>query len=255
MMQLLLKEMRAWREKMDAETRATQARTEATKARTEATKAETEVIKARTRAMREKMGASHMEMVSAFKPEIEEETMACRETMEAHQEEEKLTSPDGKPEAAQKAEVPAENATVMLVGEPKKKRHRDRKLATERRRQKPKTSNRENCRPQKRLAVARSGKVTRHRKEIDRKMSRCTTVARRKTDIVRKNLTQGAGGFPRKRLVMADKMTHCLSMAEHKRLRPQGDQSDPRTSLHKDVLERAREELGSRKAIRLETAK
>jgi hypothetical protein len=92
----------------------------------------------------------------------------------------------------------------MPVGEPKKKRRKDRKLAAEHRRQKPKTSTRENCEPQKRLAVARSGssrrgKVTQHTKETDRKISRRAAVARRKRDIAR------TGGFLRKRLVMADK--------------------------------------------------
>jgi hypothetical protein len=53
----------------------------------EVTQAETEAIKARTAAMREIIGASHMEMVSAPKPEIDEETMACRETTEARLEE------------------------------------------------------------------------------------------------------------------------------------------------------------------------
>jgi hypothetical protein len=46
------------------------------------------------------------------------ETTACQE-MEARPEEKKPTSLDRKPEAAQKTEVPAENATVMPVGEPK----------------------------------------------------------------------------------------------------------------------------------------
>jgi hypothetical protein len=162
------------------------------------------------------------ETAAVIEPETEVKMMACQE-MEAHQEEKKPTSLDRKPEAALKTEVPAENATVMPVGEPKKKRHRDRKLATEHRRQKPKTSTRDNCGPQKRLAVAcsglgRRGKVTWHMKEIDQKMSRRATVARRKRDIARKNLAQGPGGFPRKRLVMAHKkMSRCATVARHTR--------------------------------------
>jgi hypothetical protein len=169
---------------------------------------------------------SRKETAATFKPETEVRTMACQE-MEAHQEEEP-TSADRTPEAAKQREVSVDDAELMPVGEPKKKRRRDRKLAAEHRRQKPKTSTRENCGPQKRLVVARRGmsrraKVAR-KTPIDWKMSRRAIVARRKRDIVRKNLTQGAGGFPRKRLVMADKkLTHCVSMAEHKRLRPQGD--------------------------------
>jgi hypothetical protein len=106
------------------------------------------------------MGASHMEMVSAFKPEIEEETMA---------------SVDTKPEVAQQ-EVPIEEAEVMPVGEPKKKRRRDRNQRN------MKNSTWENCGPQKKLAVARRGmsrrgKVTQHTKETDKKMSHRATVA------------------------------------------------------------------------------
>jgi hypothetical protein len=74
---------------------------QAIQARTEVTQAEMEAIGARTAAMQEKMGASHMEMVSAFKLEIKEETMACQETTKAHLEEEKLASVDMKPEAAE----------------------------------------------------------------------------------------------------------------------------------------------------------
>jgi hypothetical protein len=112
-------------------------------------------------------------------------------------EEEEPTSADRKPEAAEQREAPVDVAEVMPVGEPKKKRRRDRKLAAERRRQKPKTSTRENCGPQKSLVAARSGtsrrgKVTRHSKEIDRKMSRRATVAWRKRNIFRKSWTQGS---------------------------------------------------------------
>jgi hypothetical protein len=176
--------------------------------------------------------------------------------MEAHQKEEEPTSADRKPEAAEQREVPADDAEIMLVRELKKKWHRDRKPATECRRQKPKTSTLGNYGPQKRLAVARNGssrrkKVTWNTKEIDRKMSRCATVARRKRDIMRKNLAQGACGFPRKRLVMADKeITHCASMVGHKRLRPQEDQLESRTSPHKDASKRTQEKLELRETTR-----
>jgi hypothetical protein len=96
-------------------------------------------------------------MVSAFKPKIEEETMACRESTETRLEEKELILPDRKPEVAQKEEVPTENAEVIPVGEPRKKRRKDRKPAAERRRQKLMDLMRENCRPQKKLAVARRG--------------------------------------------------------------------------------------------------
>jgi peroxiredoxin family protein len=77
----------------------------------------------------EKMDASHKEMVAEIKPERDVETMACQETTEVRIEEEKLTSVDRKPEVAEQREVPVEDAEVMAVGEPKKKRRTDRKLA------------------------------------------------------------------------------------------------------------------------------
>jgi hypothetical protein len=83
-------------------------------AETEATRAEARAIQARTKAMREEMGTSHMVMVSEFKPEIEEETMACREATKARLEEEKPVSVYTKPAAAQQEEVPI----VIPVGEP-----------------------------------------------------------------------------------------------------------------------------------------
>jgi hypothetical protein len=89
------------------------------------------------------METSRKETATIIEPETEVKTMACQE-MEAHQEEEEPTSADRKPEAAEQREAAVDDAEVMLVGEPKKKRRRDRKLAAEHRRQKPKTSTREN---------------------------------------------------------------------------------------------------------------
>jgi hypothetical protein len=71
---------------------------------------------------------SHKETASLIEPENEVKTMACLGT-EARPEVEKPTSTERKPEAEEVYEVPAENATVMPVGEPKKERRRDRKLA------------------------------------------------------------------------------------------------------------------------------
>jgi hypothetical protein len=77
---------------------------------------------------------------------------------------------DRKTEVALQREVPVEDAEIMPVGEPKKKRRRDRKLAVECRRQEPKNTTWGKCGSQKRLAVARRGmshrvKVARHTKE------------------------------------------------------------------------------------------
>jgi hypothetical protein len=91
------------------------------------------------------MDASHKEMVAESKPEMDVKTMACQE-MEARPEEKKPTSVDTKPEVAQKEEVPVQDATVVPVGESKKRKRRgDRKLVAERRCQKPKDTTREKC--------------------------------------------------------------------------------------------------------------
>jgi hypothetical protein len=269
MMELLLKEIRAGQEenrinpeKMDADRRTDKedflAKMDANQAKADADRAQMQEMMKMLQAYQAKTDAvqlamqvtetSRIETATAFKLETEVKTMACQE-MEAHQREEEPTSAERKLEAAKQREVPVDEAELMPVGEPKKKRRRDRKLVAEHRRQKPKTSTRKNCGPQKRLAITHRG-TTRHAKvarkaPIDRKMSRCPTVARCMRDIVRKNLTQGASGFPRKRLVMANKtITRCASMAEHKRFRRQGDQLESRTSPHKDALERAQEEPG-----------
>jgi hypothetical protein len=95
-------ETATWKEKMAAETRA---------------------IQARTKAMRENMGTSHKKMVAVIEPGRNMETIACQE-MEARLIKKTPTSPDRKPEAAQKVEAPSQNATVMPVEEPKKKQRR-----------------------------------------------------------------------------------------------------------------------------------
>jgi hypothetical protein len=135
---------------------------------------------------------SRKETTAVIKPN-EVETMACQ-GMEARQIEEKPASLDKKPEAAQQEEVPLDDAEVIPVREPKKKKRRDRKLAAEHRRQKTKTSPRENCGPQTRLAVTRRGTTRRakvaRKMQADQKMSRRATVARRKRDIVKSYLPQ-----------------------------------------------------------------
>jgi hypothetical protein len=87
----------------------------------------------------EKMDNSHKVMAAKTKPDRVMEEMACQETMEAHlvmdkktmacQEmdarQEKPTSLDRKPEAAEERHVPEENAEVIPVGEPRKERRRD----------------------------------------------------------------------------------------------------------------------------------
>jgi predicted phage tail protein len=88
--------------------------------------AEWKAWRAKMAAMLENMDANHGKMMSITR----KRTMACLETKEARLEEKKPISVDTKPEAVQK-EVPKEDAAVKPVRGPKKKRHKDRKLAPE----------------------------------------------------------------------------------------------------------------------------
>jgi hypothetical protein len=185
--------------KMEANRKPDQEKAEADRARTQEMMNMLQAYQAKTDAVLPAMQVtetSHKETAAVFEPETEVKTMACQ-GMEAHQEEEKPASLDMKPEVAQQEEVPVEDAEVIPVGELKKKRRRDRKLAAERRRQKTNTSTQENYGPQKRLAVAhtgssRCGRVTRHMKETDQKVPRRATVARCIRDIFKPNMTPRA---------------------------------------------------------------
>jgi hypothetical protein len=128
MLELLLKEVRAWGEKIDAETRATQARTKAIEARTAAMRDKR--LKANMNASQEETTACQdaketnpkdkADVVDGHKiPNEEEETMACQ-GMEARLEDEEPTSVDMKPEVAQDEKVRVKDATVMPVREPEK---------------------------------------------------------------------------------------------------------------------------------------
>jgi rubrerythrin len=124
------------------------------------------------------METSHKETAAVIEPETEANTMAYQE-IEAHQEEEEPTSADRKPKMAKQREAPVDDAEVMPVGEPKKKSRRDRKLAAEHRRQKPKTSTRENCGPQKDWPSPAEGQAAvRKRHGIRSKPTRRCPVAR-----------------------------------------------------------------------------
>jgi hypothetical protein len=113
---------------------------------------------------------------------MDEKTMACQE-MEARQEEEEPSSVDRKPEVAEQREVPVEDAEVMPVGELKKKRRRDRKLAAERCCQKHERAQCQDGCQTKGLAIARR-RTSHHatvarqmQKRRDKRMSRRATVA------------------------------------------------------------------------------
>jgi hypothetical protein len=163
-------------------------------------------------------------VIPVGEPEEDMTSINRKKTMACHEMEERLeeqpTSVDRKPEAAEQREVLVENAEVMPVGEPKKKRRRDRKLAAERRRQKPKNSTRENCGPQKKLAVDRGGTTRRakvaRKTPVDRKMSRRATVARNKGDIVKSYLTQEKCHPRRKLIASRTRTTHRAGVARCK---------------------------------------
>jgi hypothetical protein len=110
---------------------------------------------------------------------IGEETMASHEMMEARQEVDKPASVDTTPEVAHEQEVPLEDAVVMPVGEPRKRR-RDRRNLAAQRRQKKEERNLDAKRhgKQQNTVAARRG-TTRHAK-----------VARRKENLIRKNRTR-----------------------------------------------------------------
>jgi hypothetical protein len=120
---------------------------------------------------------------------------------------------------AQQQEVPIEDAEVMPVEEPKKKRRRDRQLATECRHQEPKDMIRINGGPPKELAVARRGttrcvKVAR-KAPID-KMSRCAAVAWQNDKRSSKKMSRHATVARRTRDTLAPNMTHHAKVARHR---------------------------------------
>ncbi|PNF39393.1 hypothetical protein B7P43_G13216 [Cryptotermes secundus] len=127
-------------------------------------------------------------------------TMACRET-EARPEGEKPASANRKPEAAGLREVPIQDAEVMPVGEPKKKRRRDRKKRN------MKNSTREKSGPQKKLAAP------------CRKTSRRATVARRWRNDFKKETPQGTFGCRREDLAPRSRASKRLEDQEERRSR------------------------------------
>jgi hypothetical protein len=135
------------------------------------------------------------------------------------QSEEEPSSVDRKPEVAEQREVPVEGAEVMPIGEPKKKRRRDQKLAMERRLQKQKNSTLESCGPPKELVVAHRGTSRRvdvaQQKKISRKVSRRSTVAWRRRNILRKSMTKGKCG-PRHEFAADRNMTNRAGVTRHK---------------------------------------
>jgi hypothetical protein len=95
--------------------------------------------------------------------------------------------------------IPKEDAAVMPVGEPRKRR-RDRNLAAGRR-QKPKKRIQASCESRRRLNIA------------SKKMTRRVTVAWRKRNIFRRIVTQGNCGLRKRLVVTIKRTTRCAKMA------------------------------------------
>jgi hypothetical protein len=156
--------------------------------------------------MRQEMNAGHKEIMAWLKDlKINgEETMTCQEKTEVRLEEEEPTSVEMKPEVAHE-EVPLEDAVVMPVGEPRKRRRDQRHLAAQRRQKKEeeRTQSKNECR--KDLVAARRGTTRR------------ATVAWRKRNIERKSWTQRNCGL-RKQVTAAEiRVTRRAGVARHKR--------------------------------------
>jgi hypothetical protein len=160
------------------------------------------------------METSHKEIVAEWKSETEIKTMACQE-MGAPQEE-KPTSRDMKPEAAEEREVPVQDAEVMPVGEPRKEGRRNRNH----RNKKKRTQGNNGC--QSRLAAARRG--TSHRATVARLkdsrmdigMFRRARVTRRKRHILKSYIKEGKCRARRELVDSRTRTTHRAKVARRK---------------------------------------
>jgi hypothetical protein len=155
-MQQIIGMLAIMQERMDANTKAmqeNQAKSDADrKADREERKPDKEEMlakmEANTKAMQEnqettarmdvKIGSMHDELISTLKnfKFNGKETPACQETMEARLEAEEPVSVDTTPEVADDQEVPVEDAEVLSVAEPRKRRRDERNLAAVRRQKK-----------------------------------------------------------------------------------------------------------------------
>jgi hypothetical protein len=124
------------------------------------------------------------------------EIMACQRNTETSLAEEEPTSVDMKPEAAQQYDVPKEDAEMMPIGGPKKRRM-GRKLAAERQ-GKPKERNQGKDGRRKKFAVARRG--TTGRAKVALCMENAVGKVRARDNVVRgapKERTLGRRHQPR----------------------------------------------------------
>jgi hypothetical protein len=129
--------------------------------------------------MQERMNASHNEMLDKIEARMgglltdindtRKETMTCQGNTKARLEGEEPTSVDMRPEAVQ--QVPREDATVMPVGGPKKRRRDRNPDARHRGKPKERTQGKDGCR--KNLVAARRG-TTRRAAVARRRRNFCT---------------------------------------------------------------------------------
>jgi hypothetical protein len=124
----------------------------------------------------------------------------CQSETAASQEATKTEPDPGKMQSVEEhLEIPKEDAVVMPVGEPRKRR-RDRNLAAGRR-QKPKRRIQASCKSRRKLTVA------------GKKITRRATVAWRKRNIFRTIVTQGNCGLRKRLVVTGKRTTRCAKMA------------------------------------------
>jgi hypothetical protein len=175
--QQMLQQLLAMQEKADADRKAYQEKVEAEH------KAWLERIKTFWQADREETDIKLKELTETAEKTVlnrnkipKEEVAVDSETAPSQEATKTERDPEMMQSAEEHQEFPKEDAAVMPVGEPRKRR-RDRNLAAGRR-QKPKRSFQASCEYKKRSAAAR------------RKMTRRATVAWRKRRVFRKIVTQ-----------------------------------------------------------------
>jgi hypothetical protein len=195
--------------RMDANMETMLAKMDSNKAKVDAdTKADRENLKE----MREEMNASHKEMLAKMEANGKARREAMKRMMErmmnanqaARLEREEPTSVEMKPEVAHQ-EVLKEDAAVMTVGEPKKRRRDQNPDARRRGKPKERTQGKDGCR--KNLVAAR------------RVMTGSAAVTRRRGEFIMKDRTrnQAERGTPKRRKDKKRLWKQCVTMAQRTR--------------------------------------
>jgi hypothetical protein len=166
-----------------------------------------------TTRMEANMGSLRDEVISTIKnfKFNGEETTACQETVEARLETEEPASVEATPEVAEEAEVPVQDAEVVPVGEPGKKR-RDRRHLAAVRRQKEKDQNLDARR-------RRKGQERAQRKDgCRRNLVAARRGTTRRVQVARHNIlstkeTRGYCGSQRRVIIVHRKMSRHITVA------------------------------------------